>query len=121
LKCGITRDEQHWWVKDCEKCSNCGKIRENQHYWGDASDNCLKCGKLNPSKFKHTQFVIYPQKQVSFFDLARWQDRPIKYDGKVVGKALIVDLKTDGRVVITSELHINYANKKLGLDLVLRD
>lgn len=36
-------------------------------------------------------------------------------------RADLVDIKTDGRVVITSDLDAAYANKQLGSDFVLHD
>lgn len=120
-QCDKTRDNQHDWNQNCEKCSKCGKTLINKHQWDDDTDKCKICGKTNPDTIRETQFVIYPQKPVSVFDLGRWQGRPIKYEGKVVGNALAVALKTDGRLVITTKLHKKYVNKTLGVDLRLQD
>ena len=40
-KCSITRDEQHNWKKNCEKCSICNKSRENVHQRKGCS--CINC------------------------------------------------------------------------------
>ncbi|GEM_PF-2997734 len=68
-----------------------------------------------------TSFTINPPPGSSLFKLLGWQGRPISYNGEVVGRADIVDVKTDGRVVITADLDAAYANKQLGYDFVLRD
>jgi len=43
-QCNKTRDEQHDWSKDCEKCSKCGKIRVEYHVWNGCE--CSKCRKI---------------------------------------------------------------------------
>ncbi|MFZ4455979.1 MAG: hypothetical protein ACOYOT_07135 [Bacteroidales bacterium] len=50
-----------------------------------------------------------------------WQGKPITYNDKEVGRASVVDVKNDGRVIITVEVESAYASKKLGEDFVLRD
>jgi tetratricopeptide (TPR) repeat protein len=70
-KCGIVRDEQHDWKKDCEKCSKCGKPRVNQHDWNGCKcskcgitrdeqhnwkKNCEKCSKCGKTKEKQHQW-----------------------------------------------------------------
>jgi hypothetical protein len=42
--CGIIRDEQHYWLIDCEKCAQCGKTNGNIHKW--IGCKCAKCGKI---------------------------------------------------------------------------
>jgi len=66
-------------------------------------------------------FTIHPPRGSSILRLCALQGRPISYNGKVVGKAELVDVKTDGRVIITANLDAAHANKQLGIDLVLRD
>ena len=50
-----------------------------------------------------------------------YQGSLIYYNGTIVGRVDEVDVKTDGRVVITTDVKPAYANKHLGSDLVLRD
>jgi hypothetical protein len=132
-KCGKTMSNKHSWVGcTCEKCvatrhewngctcTQCSQTRDFDHVWNN-SDTCTRCGKLNPEKFRKVQFKIYPRNPVSVWDLGKWQGRPIKYNGENVGKALIVDLKRDGSMFITTELHIDFAYKTLGPDLMLYD
>ena len=66
-------------------------------------------------------FTLFPARGFSVFDLLLYQGRPITYNGNVVGHADQVDLKTDGRVIITCEMDACYAGKQLGADLVLHD
>lgn len=43
LNCGKTRNEQHDWSKDCEKCADCGAVRESSHQWtGCKCSNCSR-------------------------------------------------------------------------------
>jgi len=41
--CGKTRDQEHDWSKECEKCAKCGKRRINGHTWNGCK--CEKCGE----------------------------------------------------------------------------
>lgn len=43
-KCGKTRDAEHDWSKDCNKCDTCGKLRTGSHEGGGCK--CVKCGKM---------------------------------------------------------------------------
>jgi hypothetical protein len=43
LKCKRTRDEEHNWSKDCEKCSRCGTVRTNAHQWSGCK--CSACSR----------------------------------------------------------------------------
>ena len=43
--CSKTRDEQHDWSKDCEKCARCDKTRANAHAWEGCK--CSTCGRDN--------------------------------------------------------------------------
>jgi len=62
--CTKTRDENHQWSEDCEKCSACGKTRslihkwigckcivcykkrDEGHKWGEDCEKCSTCGKI---------------------------------------------------------------------------
>src|ERR1022692_4426679 len=67
--CGNTRDQDHDWSRDCEKCSSCGSTRKNIHRWEgckcavcgtarghgwvwnkDVDDKCSRCGATRPKK-----------------------------------------------------------------------
>jgi uncharacterized protein (TIGR02145 family) len=55
IHCGKTRDEQHDFSKNCEKCSKCGKIPDmDQHNWSDDCEKCSVCGK---TREKHHSWV----------------------------------------------------------------
>jgi len=41
--CGKTRDQEHDWGKNCEKCSRCDVTRTDTHKW--AGCKCTTCGK----------------------------------------------------------------------------
>ena len=43
-QCDKTRDEQHDWRQNCEKCERCGKTRTGAHMWVGCA--CSKCGEL---------------------------------------------------------------------------
>jgi len=43
--CERTRDDQHDWSKDCEKCFKCGKTRKSLHKWDGYK--CSQCGRIN--------------------------------------------------------------------------
>lgn len=43
VDCEKTRDEQHEWLKDCEKCSRCGKASNKKHDWSKDCHHCLNC------------------------------------------------------------------------------
>jgi hypothetical protein len=70
--CGKSRDQEHDWSKDCEKCANCGATRKDSHRiegcqcsicgsqfhnWGADtkvgpmlhSHSCKRCGKSERS------------------------------------------------------------------------
>lgn len=73
-----------------------------------------------------TEFTIYvpgldPTNIFSVMPVLGWQGKPISYNGAEVGRISVVDVKKDGRVVITAEVESAYATKKLGSDLMLRD
>ena len=143
--CGKTRDQEHDWSKDCEKCDRCGytrysahqwngckcltcgKIHDQDHDWGEGSDKCARCGKLNPSIFAKSNFTIYvpglnPTNPFSVLSvLSGLHGKPILYNAKEVGRVSVVDVKTDGRVIIIADLKPAYSTKTLGSDLVLRD
>ncbi|MCX6278009.1 MAG: hypothetical protein NT004_07915 [Bacteroidetes bacterium] len=73
-----------------------------------------------------TQFTVYvpglnPGNLMSMMPVLKWQGKPITYNGKEVGRVSVVDVKNDGRVIITAEVESDYASKNLGKDLVLRD
>ncbi len=76
---------------------------------------------LIESSHMNANFMLNPPRGSSLFSLLGWQGRPISYNDKVVGRADKVDVKTDGRVIITADLDATYANKQLGLDFILRD
>jgi hypothetical protein len=48
LKCGIIRTNAHKW--ECCKCTTCGKIRDEQHDWSKNCEKCSKCGKTGTTK-----------------------------------------------------------------------
>ena len=66
-------------------------------------------------------FSLISPRGSSTFDLLAYQGSLIHYNGDVVGRVDEVDVKTDGRVVITTDVDPAYATKHLGSDLVLRD
>ncbi|MCX6897766.1 MAG: hypothetical protein NT105_03620 [Verrucomicrobia bacterium] len=44
----MTRDEQHDWGKDCEKCSRCESKRKDTHQW--SGGKCSVCGKTQDAQ-----------------------------------------------------------------------
>jgi len=67
------------------------------------------------------RFTVYPPAGSSIFDLLSWQGRPITYNGAVVGRADKVDIKTDGRVIITADVNEVHARRRLATDFALLD
>jgi hypothetical protein len=43
--CGKTRDDDHDWSKDCDKCAKCGRERAGVHSWSGCK--CSTCGKTS--------------------------------------------------------------------------
>jgi hypothetical protein len=76
--CGKTRDQDHDWSKDCEKCARCGASRANNHQWNGckcsacgkeqhqrADGKCVKCGKHLMSKSDLPDKLFIPSLRVT--------------------------------------------------------
>lgn len=73
-----------------------------------------------PKKSVSATFVF--PRSLSILELPAYQGRPISYKGAVVGRADIIELKTNGSVVITvKDIDETLTGKTLGADFVLRD
>lgn len=47
-KCGATRNENHDWSQNCEKCAICDTERRDAHDWKGCK--CEKCGTIRDQK-----------------------------------------------------------------------
>ena len=52
-KCGKTRDQDHDWSKDCERCGRCGTTRKNAHQWNGCK--CKTCGSIRDQDHNWTK------------------------------------------------------------------